>query len=35
MARVPKDIVHLVGIKVGRDYDPPPFPRSETSDMLP
>ncbi len=26
MARVPKDFVHLVGIKVGPDYDPPPFP---------
>jgi len=26
MARVPKDFVHLVGIKVGRDYDPPALP---------
>jgi hypothetical protein len=26
MARVPRDYVHLVRIKAGRDYDPPPLP---------
>ncbi len=26
MARVPKDFVHLVRIRAGRDYDPPEFP---------
>ena len=26
MARAPKDFVHLVRVKVGRDYDPPAFP---------